>query len=50
MKTVFLDTETTGLRGVYAGGKDEMVELAILDDRGNLPGLFAGLLSCWGGQ
>jgi DNA polymerase III epsilon subunit-like protein len=34
MKTVFLDTETTGLRGRYAGGTDEIVELAILDDRG----------------
>jgi DNA polymerase-3 subunit epsilon len=34
MKTVFLDTETTGLRGRYAGGTDEIVELAILDNRG----------------
>jgi len=34
MRTVFLDTETTGLRGCYAGGSDEIVELAILDDRG----------------
>lgn len=34
MRTVFLDTETTGLRGLYAGGTDEIVELAILDDRG----------------
>jgi DNA polymerase III epsilon subunit-like protein len=35
MRTVFLDTETTGLRGVYAGGTDEIVELAILDSCGN---------------
>jgi DNA polymerase III epsilon subunit-like protein len=34
MKTIFLDTETTGLRGCYAGGSDEIVELAILDNRG----------------
>lgn len=34
MKTLFLDTETTGLRGIYAGGMDEVVELAILDNRG----------------
>jgi len=34
MRTVYLDTETTGLRGVYAGGRDEIVELAILNDRG----------------
>jgi DNA polymerase III epsilon subunit-like protein len=34
VKTVFLDTETTGLRGRYAGGSDEMVELAIIDEFG----------------
>lgn len=34
MRTVYLDTETTGLRGIYAGGRDEIVELAILDNRG----------------
>jgi DNA polymerase-3 subunit epsilon len=34
MRTVYLDTETTGLRGIYAGGRDEIVELAILDDGG----------------
>lgn len=34
MRTVFLDTETTGLQGRYAGGKDEIVEVAILDNRG----------------
>jgi DNA polymerase-3 subunit epsilon len=34
MRTVFLDTETTGLRGRYAGGGDEIVEVAILDNRG----------------
>lgn len=34
MRTVYLDTETTGLSGIYAGGRDEIVELAILDDRG----------------
>jgi len=34
MRTVFLDTETTGLRGCYADGSDEIVELAILDNRG----------------
>src|ERR1017187_6359307 len=34
MRTVYLDTETTGLRGIYAGGRDEIVEVAILDDRG----------------
>jgi DNA polymerase-3 subunit epsilon len=34
MRTVYLDTETTGLRGAYAGGRDEIVELAILDNRG----------------
>lgn len=35
MRTVYLDTETTGLRGIYAGGHDEIVELAILDDDGH---------------
>jgi DNA polymerase III epsilon subunit-like protein len=34
MRTVFLDTETTGLHGRYAGGSDEIVELGILDNRG----------------
>ena len=34
MKTVYLDTETTGLSGVYAGGRDEIVELGILDNDG----------------
>ena len=34
MQTVYLDTETTGLRGIYAGGRDEIVEVAILDDQG----------------
>jgi DNA polymerase-3 subunit epsilon len=34
MKTIYLDTETTGLRGIYASGSDEIVEVAILDDRG----------------
>jgi len=33
-ETLYLDTETTGLRGCYAGGKDEIVELAIVDDAG----------------
>lgn len=35
MKTLFLDTETTGLRGVYAGGTDEVIEVAILDNHGH---------------
>jgi len=34
VRTIFLDAEATGLRGIYAGGKDEIVELAILDNRG----------------
>jgi DNA polymerase-3 subunit epsilon len=34
METLFLDTETTGLRGLFAGGNDEIVEVAIVDDRG----------------
>ncbi len=34
MRTVYLDTETSGLKGLYAGGTDEIVELAILDNRG----------------
>ncbi len=34
METLYLDTETTGLRGLFAGGSDEIVELAIVDDRG----------------
>jgi DNA polymerase III epsilon subunit-like protein len=34
VQTIFLDTETTGRRGVYAGGIHEIVELAILDNRG----------------
>jgi DNA polymerase III epsilon subunit-like protein len=32
---VYLDTETTGLNGIYAGGSDEIVELTIIDDDGN---------------
>jgi DNA polymerase-3 subunit epsilon len=34
METLYLDTETTGLHGLFAGGSDEIVELAIVDDRG----------------
>ena len=34
MQTVYLDTETTGLRGIHAGGSDEIVEIAICDDDG----------------
>ena len=34
MRIIFLDAEMTGPRGIYAGGKEEIVELAILDNRG----------------
>lgn len=34
METVFLDTETTGLYSIYSLGTDEIVEIAIVDDRG----------------
>lgn len=34
MQTFVLDTETTGLCGRFAGGRDEIVELAIVDSHG----------------
>ncbi len=34
METVFFDTETTGLYSIFSVGTDEIVEIAIVDDRG----------------